>query len=118
MRGWKVSLDPDLAYLSVGRSRGTPVTLQPLAVGKGRSSPLRVLLVDELPESWTDEHEQALMSALSDEHGGEWVLLQSELLNPRWAQLTESERRRMLAREDFRPLHSWHSADDSDENEG
>lgn len=72
--------------------------------GEAPNSDLRVYLVESLPEEWTEAHEKALLSGLAKEKGGEWVLYTTELLHPRWSQLTARERRRLLLREGFEAL--------------
>lgn len=104
MRGWKVSLSDDLASAAVGKTRGPALELTGLGWAESDRSDLRVYLVDELPEHWSEDHEKALVDGLNKERGGEWVLLTTELLHPRWSQLTNTERRRLLLREGFESL--------------
>lgn len=107
MKGWKVQIDPDLTRVQVGKSRGKAQSLQVVAVGEGRRSDLRVLLVQELPEAWTDDHEAALLESLAEEFSGHWVTLVTGLLHPRWEQLTSGEQRRILAREGLEEPTVW-----------
>lgn len=107
MRGWKVTLEEDLAQVKVGKTRGKALEVRPCGIGEGERSPLRVLLVEEFPESWSDEHEQALVETLQETYSGDWVIMGTTALHPRWEQLTSGEQRRLLNREGFFDVASW-----------
>ncbi|MBS2037511.1 hypothetical protein JST97_21155 [bacterium] len=107
MRGWKVNLSVDLAEAAVGKTRGPALELVGCGWARGKRSDLHVYLVEELPEGWTDDHEQALAEKLNDNFGGSWVLVQGSRLMPRWADLTHGEKRLLRRREGFRELEEW-----------
>jgi hypothetical protein len=104
MRGWKVVLDEKLYQIQVGKSRGAKVELQGRGLGHGRRSNLKVLLVEELPESFGEDHEKALVEALQDHHSGDWVVMAGTGLHPRWEELTRGEQRRLMQREGFEEI--------------
>ena len=107
MRGWKVNLSADLTKAAVGKTRGPALELDGCGWAQGRRSDLHVLLVESLPEGWTDEHEDALSDKLSSDFGGDWVLVQGSRLMPRWSELTHGEKRLLRRREGFRELSEW-----------
>jgi hypothetical protein len=104
MRGWKVNVSEDLASAAVGKTRGPALEVQACGWAEGTRSDLRVYLVEGFPADWSEDHEKALLEGLHKERGGDWVLLTTELLHPRWSQLTNTERRRLLLREGFESL--------------
>lgn len=104
MRGWKVVLDARLYQIQVGKTRGPRVELQGRGLGHGRRSSLKVLLVEELPENFGDDHEKALVESLQEQHGGEWVVMAGVGLHPRWEELTRGEQRRLMQREGFEEI--------------
>ncbi len=107
MRGWKAQIERDLTSAKVGTTRGPQLSLQGCGWAKGKRSDLHVYLVEDLPEGWSDEHEQALAEKLQEQFGGHWVLVQGYGLIPRWAQLTPGEKRLLRQREGFEELSNW-----------
>lgn len=107
MRGWKVTLGDDLAQIQVAKSRAKALELRPCGVGESDRSGLCVLLVEDFPENWSDEHEQALAEALEQAYRGDWVIMATATLHPRWEQLTTGEQRRLMNREGFLDTASW-----------
>ncbi len=112
MRGWKATIERDLTSAKVGKTRGPALPLHGCGWAKGKRSDLHVLLVEHLPDGWTDEHEESLAEKLADEFGGHWVLVQGSRLNPLWAELTTGEKRLLRKREGFAELSSWEPPSD------
>ena len=107
MRGWKVQLESDLSVAKVGKTRGPLLSLEGCGWARGTRTDLHVYLVEELPEGWSDDHEQALAEKLKDDFGGDWVLLEGSRLLARWDQLTPGEKRMLREREGFEELTAW-----------
>lgn len=96
-----------LGTVRVGKTRGPAAELRGCGWAQGRRSPLRVYLVESLPQGWSEDHEKALCEALEKDFGGEWVLLSGGQLQSRWDELSEGEKRRLRLREGFQELSSW-----------
>ncbi len=107
MRGWKVQVEADLSAAKVGKTRGPALAVSGCGWARGRRSDLHVYLVEALPENWSDDHEAALADKLSQDFGGQWVLLDGSRLIGRWAQLTAAEKRLLRQREGFEELTTW-----------
>ncbi|MBT9586450.1 hypothetical protein IV102_24110 [bacterium] len=91
----------------MGKTRGPALAVSGCGWARGRRSDLHVYLVEALPENWSDDHEAALADKLSQDFGGQWVLLDGSRLIGRWAQLTAAEKRLLRQREGFEELTTW-----------